>query len=127
MYNKIVNKVRILYGGNLLFSISGKNYLNILCNFSDISIIISEFFTQRCKCWSNFYDLQLLGMLKIIEDNVLETASFLKRPLVFRILEDGQNPKPRNSECYTPSLEPFRIYLMSYITTTLISINTGIL
>jgi hypothetical protein len=32
--------------------------------------------------------------------------------VLFRIPDDGQGrKKPSNSECYTPSLEPFRIYL----------------
>jgi hypothetical protein len=33
--------------------------------------------------------------------------------LGFRILDDGQSPKPSNSECYTPSSEPFTIYSFS--------------
>jgi hypothetical protein len=32
--------------------------------------------------------------------------------LVFRLQGDGQVQKPRNSECYTPSSEPFRIYIL---------------
>jgi hypothetical protein len=31
------------------------------------------------------------------------------RSRVFRIPDDEESPKPSNSECYTPSSEPFRI------------------
>jgi hypothetical protein len=32
---------------------------------------------------------------------------------LFRILDDGQSPKPSDSKCYTPLSELFRIYVMS--------------
>jgi 7-keto-8-aminopelargonate synthetase-like enzyme len=43
-------------------------------------------------------------------DPASETLHFL----FFRILADGQSPKPSNSECYTSLSEPFRIYQMSF-------------
>jgi hypothetical protein len=43
--------------------------------------------------------------LRTETDPVFETLCFL----VSRIPDDGQSSKPSNSECYTPSSEPFRI------------------
>jgi hypothetical protein len=38
-------------------------------------------------------------------------TSGFRNAVFFRIPDDGQSPKPSNSEFYTTSLEPFRIYL----------------
>jgi hypothetical protein len=45
--------------------------------------------------------------LRLETDPVSEMFCFL----VSRIPDDGQVLKPTNSECYTPSSEPFRIYM----------------
>jgi hypothetical protein len=47
--------------------------------------------------------------LRTERDPVSETSCFL----VSRIQEDGKVQKPNNSECYTPSSEPFRIYSLT--------------
>jgi hypothetical protein len=41
------------------------------------------------------------------------TSSF-RNVVVFRILDDGHSPTPNNPECYTPSSESFRIYLIQF-------------
>jgi hypothetical protein len=46
------------------------------------------------------------------EHNVSETdpvSEILRSLVFFRTLDNGQSQKPRNSECYTLSSQPFRI------------------
>jgi hypothetical protein len=44
--------------------------------------------------------------LRTETDSVFETSC----SVIPRIPDDGKSPKPSNSECDTPSSEPFRIY-----------------